>query len=201
MRIFNNQEISAQQLPPRKSTNLAKYAVDLCQNDNGDAEVRQRFGALPWGDVGEIVKAMKAEQDVLSSAFVAGVFENDLDVVARNANLSVPDTMLLSIIRGRLLMEQVVPVRAEIAAGLHAVIVENSHTSRPDIWTPRQFSIPAQALANEVVIGVWDAGVDVSLFRTPPTPGIAVDFRDGKRTTDLLYPLGPADARWPKLKE
>jgi len=180
---------------------LVEFKADQRDPSWLEAEVRQRFGALPWGDVGEIVKAMKAEQDVLSSAFVAGVFENDLDIVARNANLLVPDTMLLSIIRGRLLMEQVIPVRAAIAGGLQAVIGENAHATRPDIWTPRQFSLTAEALANAVVIGIWDAGVDVSLFQTPRTPGIAVDFRDGKPTTDLLYPLGAADARWPKLKE
>jgi subtilisin family serine protease len=86
-------------------------------------------------------------------------------------------------------------------AGLQAVIDRNTSTvAKADIWTPRQFSIAANAKASEVGVAVWDSGVDLALFKTTPGRGIAIDA-ESRPSTHLLRPLGDASARWPELKQ
>ena len=61
-----------------------------------------------------------------------------------------------------------------LVGGLQAVIDRNAvAVAKPDIWTPRQFAIPATAKATEVGVGIWDSGVDLALFKAAPARGMA----------------------------
>ena len=60
-------------------------------------------------------------------------------------------------------------------------------------------TLPASARAKPVVVGIWDSGVDMALFKSSAQRGLAFD-RDGNAVPDLLRPLGDAQPRWPTLK-
>jgi len=165
------------------------------------AEVEKRFGALEWADVAEGVKRSKSQFELLNPALVQGAFEQQVDVMARNMKLDVPEGMVGSIIGARVQNDLLAPVRAEVVAGLQAVIDRHAPVAaRPDVWTSRQFAIPAGAKAGEVGIGIWDSGVDLSLFKPTPGRGIAFD-REMRPATALLRPLGEAESRWPQLRQ
>lgn len=164
------------------------------------AEVEQRYGALPWADVQENVKAGKGSAETYNPELVLGAFRSQVDVMAKNGQMAVPESMALAIISSRMQAELFAPNKDAIVAGLQAVIDANTKTqARADLWTPRTFAIPADAKATPVVVAVWDSGVDLKLFK-PATPnGLAFDS-DGLPSPHLLRPLGEAEARWPQLR-
>jgi subtilisin family serine protease len=60
-------------------------------------------------------------------------------------------------------------------------------------------ALPGDAKASPVVVGIWDSGVDLALFRAAAPRGMAF-AEDGTPSTDLLRPLGEAQSRWPELR-
>jgi hypothetical protein len=115
-------------------------------------------------------------------------------------NMTVPEGLVGSIVGARLQNELIAPLKAPIVAGLQAVIDAQSRAApaKPDVWTPRQFAIAPTARATEVGVGIWDSGVDLSLFKPTAGRGIAFD-RESRPAKDLLRPLGDAQARWPEV--
>jgi hypothetical protein len=167
------------------------------------AEVEKRYGALNWADAGDLIKGNKGQFELLNPALVRGAFEQQLDVAARNMNLTVPEGMVGSILGARLQSELIVPVKDALVAGLQAVIDRNTAQApaKPDIWTPRQFALAPTAKAVPVGVGIWDSGVDLALFKTTEVPGLAMEDDGRLNRTALLRPLGEAAPRWPQLRQ
>jgi subtilisin family serine protease len=165
------------------------------------AEVQKRYGALAWKDVDNDIKNTKSQFELLNPALTRGAFEQQLDVMARNANLTVPEGFIGSILGARIQNEWFVPLKGSIVAGLQAVVDANSKTvAKTDVWTPRQFALAANANASTVNIAVWDSGVDLTLFKPTANRGIAFSA-DSELSKDLLRPLNEAAPRWPELKQ
>ena len=166
------------------------------------AEVQRRYGAMNWADVADGVKAFKAQMELMNPALTKPAFEQQVDVMARNMQMTVPEGLVGSIVSARLQNELMAPLKGALVAGLQAVIDAQSKATpaKPDVWTPRLFTIASNARATEVGVGIWDSGVDLTLFKTTPVKGIAFD-REARPATDLLRPLGEASARWPVLKQ
>jgi len=165
------------------------------------AEVEKRFGALSWTDAGDSIKGLKSQMELLNPAMVKGLFEQQLDTQARNMAMTVPESLVASIVGARVQFEQLAPMRGAIVAGLQRVVDKQAvAVAKPDIWTPRQFTIAADAKATPVAVAVWDSGVDLALFKATPGRGLSVED-DGRISNSLLRPLGDAQARWPELKQ
>lgn len=164
-------------------------------------EVEKRYGALNWQDAGDSIKGSKSQFELMNPAVVKGSFEQQLDVAARNMKMVMPEGVVTNILGARLQAELILPLKDAIVGGLQAVIDKNQATAvaKPDIWTPRQFAIPASRKAAEVGVGIWDSGVDLKLFKPTFVHGIA--FENGIRSNHLLRPLGEAAPRWPQLQQ
>ncbi len=191
---------------PRATTGLLAQIVAEQQTARRDAawvrgEVERRYGALVWADAGDSIKGIKGQFELLSASLMLGSFQQQVDVMARNMNLVVPESLVGSIIGARVQSDLVLPLRAELVAGLQAVVDRQAPAAaKPDRWTPRLFAIPATAGASEVGVGIWDSGVDLALFKPTPGRGIAFD-RESRPATALLRPLGEAEPRWPQLRQ
>ena len=165
------------------------------------SEVQRRFAALPWETVQDAIKSTKGGLETFSPELIKGAFQSQLDVMARNGNMVVPETVALAIVQTRAQLEMIGPNKAALVAGLQAVIDAQARSvAKPDIWTPRTFAIAPGASAKPVTVAVWDSGVDLALFKTATARGMAFD-EDGKPAAALLRPLGDAAPRWAQLRE
>ncbi|MFM8511732.1 MAG: S8 family serine peptidase [Betaproteobacteria bacterium] len=193
---------------PRATTGTMATVVAEQQTGKRDAawvqeEVRKRYSAMNWTDVADGVKAFKGQMELLNPALVKGSFEQQVDVMARNMQMSVPESIVSAIVSARLQNELIAPLKAPIVAGLQAVIDAREkvgNAAKRDIWTPRLFTIAPTARASEVGVGIWDSGVDLALFKPTAGRGIAFD-REMRPSKDLLRPLGDSQANWPQLKK
>lgn len=164
------------------------------------AQVQERFSAMPWNDVQDAVKTARGRIENYNTQLVVGTFKSQLDVAAQNGGMEVPGTVAITLIGARLQADLLAPNKQAIVNGLSTVIDANRQAeAAPDIWTPRTFSIAADAKASPVTIAVWDSGVDLALFKTSAVRGMAFDasFAPAK---DLLRALGDAQDRWPELR-
>jgi subtilisin family serine protease len=173
------------------------------QRDNAwlQAEVQKRFAALPWETVQDAVKSTKGGLETFNPELVKGAFQSQLDVMARNGNLVVPESVAVAIVQSRAQIAMLAASQPALVAGLQAVIDAQARSVvKPDIWTPRTFAIAPNAKAQPVNVAIWDSGVDLALFKATPARGLAFG-EDGKPATDLLRPLGDAASRWPQMRE
>lgn len=156
------------------------------------------WGAMPWEVVGDNLKAAKGGLEVMSKNIVIGAFRSQLDPAAKNLNLNVPGNMIIAVVSSRNTFEHVEPFKQDIVAVLQA-LVDKNQVAKVDLWSKRLVTLPANANAKPVVVGIWDSGTDVKLFTPAASPGIAFD-KDMKATTPLVRPMGAAEARLPELK-
>jgi hypothetical protein len=191
---------------PKLTTGVLSELVAQMKREGKGADalqawVGQRFAAMPWSDVQHSVKAMKGQLEITHRALVIGGVRGQADEAARNANRVVDDSMVAGLIGARAQLDHLLPQRAAIVAAL-ATVVERQMAAapaKPDRWNARLVTLSPTAPAKSVVVGVWDSGVDMTLFKASAQRGLAFDH-EGKSVPELLRPLGDAQARWPTLK-
>jgi hypothetical protein len=191
---------------PKLTTGVLSELVAQVKRDSKGADalqelVAQRFSAMPWADVQHSLKAMKGQLEISHPSLVIGSVRSQADEAARNANRVVDDSVLAGLIGARAQLDQLLPLRSAIVAGLSPVIERQMAAAPPktDRWSIRLVALPPSAPAKPVVVGIWDSGVDMALFKAAAQRGLAFD-QDGKPVPDLLRPLGDAQPRWPTLK-
>ena len=157
------------------------------------------WGGMPWATVADNLKSTKASLDLFSRNTVVAGFKSGLDPAATNLHLSVPDSMLIGILSTRNAFELVPPYRDDTVAVLQELI-DHNHVAKVDVWTSRLVDLPASASGTPVVVGIWDSGTDVDIFRPAKVRGIAFDEHMNPSPA-LVRPLGEAQARLPILKQ
>ena len=156
------------------------------------------YGAMPWPVVGDVLKSTKASLELLSREVAIGSVKSTLDPAAKNLNLDVPTTMVVTIVSVRNSFEHMLPFRDDAVAVLQD-LVDRNQVAKADVWAQRLATLPAQG-GQPVVVGIWDSGTDVALFPAGPVKGIGFD--DELRLTDaLVRPMGPAEPRMGVLKQ
>ena len=162
------------------------------------ASLSSAYGAMPWEVVGDNIKGAKGGLELMAREVVIGSIRTSLDPAAKNLNLNVPTNIVTTLVAVRNQFEHVLPFRDDIVAVMQQ-LVERNQVAKVDRWSSRVVTLPATAPAKPVVVGIWDSGTDVNLFKAANPPGIAFD-RDMKPTAPLVRPLGEAEPRLPMLK-
>lgn len=164
------------------------------------AEVARRYSAMNWTEVQDVVKSNRGAVETFNPELLVGGFKAQLDALASNGQMVVPDRVAMTIVGARMQIELLGPNKQAIVQGLQQVLDANTKAvAKADIWTPRTFAIAPDAKASPVLVGVWDSGVDLGLFKTAAARGLAFDD-DAQPAKTLLRPLGDAEARWPQLR-
>ena len=163
------------------------------------ADLAAKWGAMPWAVVGDNLKGAKGQMELMSKNVVVGSFRTNLDPMAKNLNLDVPAPIIGALVGTRNAFDYVMPVKDDAVAVLQA-LVDGKQVAKADNWTPRLVTLAPDAKGTPVVVGIWDSGTDVSLFKAAGKPGIAFD-KDAKPVSALVRPMGDAEKRLPQLKQ
>lgn len=178
----------------------------------------RKVNSLPWATVQNEIRELKGNIEIRSASLLLGIISSQIEpVVQANKSLSRELAEQLISMRSALMIQ--LPMKEDIINVLEAVTLAK-RVDKKDIWADRSVMLPAKAPLNNVVVGIWDSGVDTAIFKnqlfTNPREkangkdddnngfvddvnGIAFDLH-ANRVPELLVPLGEAAKRTADLK-
>ncbi|TDK27134.1 hypothetical protein E2F46_02665 [Luteimonas aestuarii] len=157
---------------------------------------------MPWGVVRNDIREMRNGIDVLNANIIAGIVASRIDPV-QQASGALSRELFAQLANFKVALDFMVPHAAAQLAALDAYIAAN-HVRKPNIWLDRDISLYGREDLSPVIVGIWDSGVDTSLFpgqlhvdaaaraegRLDEMHGIAFDIHSN-RESGLLLPLSP----------
>jgi subtilisin family serine protease len=157
---------------------------------------------LPWDVVQDTMKSGWSRAKLTSAANMIGFVKTDLDpAVEKSKALSNSEAWDLIGVRKSILFD--VPLKDERAEVLGKYVTAHN-VVKPDIWEARDVTLTAKDKLTPVLVGIWDSGVDVSIFGdnvfTDPNPtasgthGLAF-LDDGGVSQTWTYPLTAAQEK------
>ena len=157
---------------------------------------------LPWDVVQDSMKAGWAGAKLASKAGLIGFVKTELDpAVEKSKGLNNDQAGELVAIRRVIQFD--LPLKEQRAEVLGKYVTAHN-VVKPDIWEAREVTLTAKDKLTPVLVGIWDSGVDVSIFGenvfTDPHPtasgthGLAF-LDDGGPSQTWTYPLTPAQEK------
>jgi subtilisin family serine protease len=157
---------------------------------------------LPWDVVQDTMKAGWARAKLTSAASLVGFVKTELDpAVEKSKALNSDEALELIAVRRSIQFD--VPLKDERAEVLGKYVTAHN-VMKPDIWEAREVTLTAQDKLTPVLVGIWDSGVDVSIFGenvfTDPHPtasgthGLAF-LDEGGVSQTWTYPLTAAQEK------
>ncbi|MHC4697797.1 MAG: S8 family serine peptidase [Planctomycetota bacterium] len=184
---------------------------------------RRHFGdrvlKLPWNIVQDEVQQAKGRQEIRSENLLMGIIEARLQpVVEETGELSADDAS--SVIGMYFSLKERLPLKDE-AIAVYQELIDANKTVKANIWPARSIRLPAGATLTPVLVGVWDSGTDIEIFkdRLFTNPGETFDGQDtdgngyvddvhgigynyhARREAGVLKPLGDAAERMPQVMQ
>ena len=157
---------------------------------------------LPWDVVQDLMKVGWSRAKLASAASLVGLVKTELDpAVEKSKALNSDEAQTLIAVRRAIQFD--VPLKNQRAEVLGKYVTAHS-VMKPDIWEAREVTLTDKDKLAPVLVGIWDSGVDVSIFGenvfTDPHPtasgthGLAF-LDDGGVSHDWTYPLTPAQEK------
>ena len=157
---------------------------------------------LPWDVVQDWAKAAWAQSKTTSQAAVIAMVKTELDPAVEKSK-ALSNDQAWDLVDTRTYLQFGLPEKAVVGPIL-GKYVQAHNVKKPDIWDAREVTLTPADKLSRVLVGIWDSGVDVSIFGdkvfNDPHPiksgnhGWAFDDK-GYPTTGWLYPLTPAQQK------
>ncbi len=164
-----------------------------------EANLQTALEALPYDQVQDSLKSSKVGLEMLSEPMLTGGLLAPLDPAMRTGRVSRSTAEAL--LSAALDEHDILPNKAALLAAYTNVIAEHKTAEKADIWPSRDIALTPSPSLHPVLVGIWDSGVDISLFPdqawtdTDGTHGIAWT-RSSEPSLRLLYPLPAADRQY-----
>ena len=173
------------------------------------ANFQANLNALDWKLIQSRVKSMKGSLEIETPEMIAGSTKESLDPAAAKSgtvDLSAAEMMIAD----REYLKIVLPLKEQLLPILSAYVAAHN-IRKPDIWEAREVTLSNDQKLTPVRIGIWDSGVDTTLYPhqlfTDPAPGahsphgLAFDLH-GELYNGDLQPLTPEQKEmYPKVIE
>jgi subtilisin family serine protease len=127
-----------------------------------EAEFKERAQKLPYEVVQNELKRMKSSFETISANLLAGLIEQQYDTLAQKTG-TIPKNAAVDILDTRFTIREVLPYKDFVAAQLQALI-DAHKIEKHDIWAARTVALADSDKLAPVVTGIWDVGVDPSVF-------------------------------------
>jgi subtilisin family serine protease len=167
------------------------------------------INSLPWDVVQDSIKASYARSRIHTKSVALGQVQTELDPAVEKSgtldNLEAWDLLFV-----RVDLRFAIPLGPARAVILKQYIAAHN-VVKEDIWAARELTLTSDQKLTPVLVGIWDSGVDVSLFPdqlfNDPKPtasgthGLAFDDV-GEPSTTWLYPLTPEQQKaYPEFRD
>jgi len=126
------------------------------------SNLEQSLRALPYQEVQEVLKASKGSFEILSQNLLQGSIQASVDPAYQNGMIS--QALAAGVVSAGYALNNILPLKESLVAAYAAVLDANKTEQKADIWAARDVSLDDTAKLSPVVVGVWDSGVDVSLY-------------------------------------
>ena len=164
---------------------------------------------LPWDVVQDTMKAAWAGSKLRSKASLIAFVKTEIDPAAEKSK-ALNGEEAADLIAVRRAIQFDLPLNSARIQVLGSYVSAHNVT-KPDIWEAREVTLTASDKVTPVLVGVWDSGVDVSIFGDQvftdphPTPsgshGLSY-LDDGGVSHEWLYPLTEAQQKeYPNFRD
>ena len=163
---------------------------------------QQAIDPLPWATVRDSIRHQLSHEQLVGKAWAIGAVKTDIDPsAAKSGTVDAFQAWQLIGYRNYL---QFIPLN-NVGADVLRRYIAAHNLQKPDIWAAREVTLTADQKLTPVLVGIWDTGVDVSVFGdqvfTDPHPtasgthGLAYDDQ-GNPSQSWLLPLTPEQLRY-----
>ena len=159
----------------------------------------QLLEKLPWDQVQDVIRSSNGTAAIFTQSFVLGRLQEELQPQIDHSH-SLDWKSAFGVLDARVALQEVVPINAIRMKALGAYVAAHD-VLKADIWESRNVTLGANK-GSPVVVGVWDSGVDTSLFsnqlfqKSDPgefSPNGLAFTNDGFPSNSNLRPLSDAD--------
>jgi hypothetical protein len=127
-----------------------------------ETEFKERLQKLPYEVVQNEVKEMDSTFELISSNFLTGLVERQYDTLAQTTG-TIPKNAAVDILDTRFTIREVLPYKNVAVAQLQ-ILIDAHKVEKKDIWAARTIDLSDSDKLTLVVTGIWDVGVDPSVF-------------------------------------
>ena len=189
-------------------------------NKSGDEEIirtefkknlKARVDVLPWDVVQDDVEQLKGNYEILSENMLVGMIQTQVDPSVEKTN-TISGDVAARLIGMRKFIVLVDPYKSD-AVEIFGHYIDANKVEKEDIWVARDVDLSEVKNLSNVMVGIWDSGVDVEVFKDrifinsneivdgidndnngfiDDVYGIAFSLEEDY-TTKLLYPMTEAD--------
>ena len=168
------------------------------------AALRQAVTALPYEVIKDRLIAVRSQAGMISRSLLESSLTTQMDPIIEANHGKVTDGVAGTLIS----------MKATLGFGLHALplmaavygeVVDGKYQAKQaaDHWTPRLVKLRSFEKATPVVVGIWDSGVDTSLYPNKlwTNPGETLDGNDndGNGFVDDLHGIAFTEAHEPTV--
>ncbi|HLY55005.1 MAG TPA: S8 family serine peptidase [Stellaceae bacterium] len=124
--------------------------------------VAAELSAMPYTVIENDIKGAKERNELIGETLILGQVRDVMQpTVDKTGTLS--SDLAPSLISARWALTLALPLKQTLIETYGAYIAAHK-VEKPDIWTARAATLPPDAPAKPVTIGIWDSGIDTKLF-------------------------------------
>ncbi|NUQ66744.1 MAG: S8 family serine peptidase [Phycisphaerales bacterium] len=130
-------------------------------------ELNARVSALPWTVVREDVLQARGRSQIMRRELLMGSMAAQLDPVVAQLNGQITNEIAWPLVSVRASVDVMLDLQPMIAEVYTTIIDAKEAGVAPakDIWSPNEIALSDKDVVKPVVVGIWDSGVDVPIFK------------------------------------